>query len=317
MITQADPVRLQRLKEQFGFAAWRERKRLDRHLLIAGFRFSGSEVPGWAPQRVRRTPLPYGLTRIRSFWVPTAAGLPATPMSGVQAMPIGGSMAPARLAGVSLPFLDSDVFECSSLRAAHENLVSLLGEFELAGMRLEEGSSTGDVAFTGGALVMAFARANLVVLLRNVGRSAAPLREVADQLDRELVRDPGEGGFVMAAEAPRARAIPLAVRPGGEVILPLSEPLQQGLRSSLAATAAPAVTSGAAAAAGFGAPQPHWFKVFSRSGEVVRDGDQFIYRAGTGGQDEITLFAMDPAGRATRHRWRVNVTREERTGNDR
>jgi hypothetical protein len=86
-----------------------------------------------------------------------------------------------------------EVWECASVAAARELLLELLDQFESPLVERAEGpAAVGDVAFAHGAHAVLFARANVVVRLRNAGRRLLPVGEPARELDARLVRQAGE-----------------------------------------------------------------------------------------------------------------------------
>ena len=82
-----------------------------------------------------------------------------------------------------------DVFECESVQAAHDHLLELLGNLESGAVeRKTEKTAPGDVAFGLGDTMVVFARANVVVMLRNGGPRVLPVNGVARKLDALLLR---------------------------------------------------------------------------------------------------------------------------------
>ncbi len=85
-----------------------------------------------------------------------------------------------------------DLFECASRDEAHESLVRIVSDFESPLIEELKGP-IGDVAFAGrGTGLILFARANLVYLLRNVGRRAVSVEPNALALDGATVAVPEE-----------------------------------------------------------------------------------------------------------------------------
>ena len=82
-----------------------------------------------------------------------------------------------------------DAFECSSVKAAHDQLIETLGEIESAAVEKRTGKNAiGDVSFGLNDTMVLFARGNLVVLIRNAGRTVVKVAAVARALDKMLER---------------------------------------------------------------------------------------------------------------------------------
>ena len=148
------------LEQRHNAKAWYGRGGRRRRSL-QGFRFDGSELPGWTLQRVRldewaQPPV------LHSLW------------SRGDAMN---------------ELLAIDVFECASVRDAHEQLLEALGNIESDAIERRTGpNALGDVAFALADTLVLFARANVVVLLRNAGPTVVSVDEVARELDVLLVQ---------------------------------------------------------------------------------------------------------------------------------
>jgi hypothetical protein len=85
--------------------------------------------------------------------------------------------------------LSVDVFVCASVKAAHDQLIEALGNFESNAVeRRTEKNALGEVAFALGDTMMLFSRGNLVVLIRNAGPKVVSVRAIARGLDALLVR---------------------------------------------------------------------------------------------------------------------------------
>jgi hypothetical protein len=81
------------------------------------------------------------------------------------------------------------VWECDSTAAAHRFLIEVLNRFESARVERVAGlKAVGDVAFGHGEYVLLFARANLIVLVRNGGRNIVPVAGPARALEAGLTR---------------------------------------------------------------------------------------------------------------------------------
>ena len=129
--------------------------------LIKDFRFEGSEVVEWALDRVQRDERAKP-PAIRSLWRHDESGD---------------------------ELLAIDVFECASLKAAHDQVMETLGNIESGAVERRTGKNViGDVTFGLGDTMVLFARANLVVLIRNAGRTVVRVVAIARALDQSLLR---------------------------------------------------------------------------------------------------------------------------------
>lgn len=148
------------LEERFGAKQWRGRSESGRRLL-KGFRFEGSELKGWKLLRVKDSE--EGKTMIlRSMWRP---GDDADELVAV------------------------DVFVSTTVKDAHETLLEALANVQSGAMeRKTEKNAPGDVAFGLANTMIVFARANVVVLVRNAGRTVVPVGTIARDLDSQIQR---------------------------------------------------------------------------------------------------------------------------------
>lgn len=82
-----------------------------------------------------------------------------------------------------------DFFECASITAAHDQLLEALSNMESGAVeRRTDADAPGDVAFGLDDTMMLFARANMVVLIRNAGPTVVTVGPAARELDAMLVR---------------------------------------------------------------------------------------------------------------------------------
>jgi hypothetical protein len=148
------------LEQQYRASEWHGRGGRARSVL-KDFKFDGSEVRGWTLHRVQR---PEGAQPrvIRSLW---------------------------RRGESTSELLSVEVFECVSVKAAHDQLLEALSNVESGAVERRTGGDVpGDVAFALGHTLLLFARANLVVLIRNAGPTVVEVDTVARELDALLVR---------------------------------------------------------------------------------------------------------------------------------
>lgn len=80
-----------------------------------------------------------------------------------------------------------DLAESRSVLEAHDRLLETLGDMKSDAIELRLGEAPGDVAFGLNDTMMLFARANVVVLLRNAGREMVDVQPVARVLDARIV----------------------------------------------------------------------------------------------------------------------------------
>jgi hypothetical protein len=82
-----------------------------------------------------------------------------------------------------------DVFLSNSVKGAHEQLLEALANMESGAIeRKTEKSAPGDVAFGLANTMIVLARANVVVLVRNAGRTVVPVGTIARDLDNQIRR---------------------------------------------------------------------------------------------------------------------------------
>jgi hypothetical protein len=131
------------------------------HGVIKDFNFDGSEIPRWKMQRIRRDQRARPPV-IHSIWSQ------------------GDS---------TDQLLAIDVFECSSVKAAHDQLIEAIGNMESDALnRRSDKGSPGEIAVGLGDTMILFSRSNVVALIRNAGPTVVPVDEVARKLDALLVR---------------------------------------------------------------------------------------------------------------------------------
>jgi hypothetical protein len=148
------------LEERHEAATWRGRsKHADR--LVRAFALEGSELRGWTLQRAQRDD----------------GGKPAVLRSIWSRDPPGKTL------------LAIDVFECKSVVAAHDQLLEVLGQMQSGVVERQAGKTApGDVAFGCGKTMALFARANIVVLIRNAGPTVVPVDAIAHAFDALVIK---------------------------------------------------------------------------------------------------------------------------------
>jgi hypothetical protein len=131
------------------------------HRLVKGFVFDGSEIRRWRLQRLRQD---------QQMMPPVIHSIWSHGESNNELLAI-------------------DVFECTSVKTAHNQLIEALGNMETnAVVRRADKRAPGEVAFGLGDTMILFARANMVVLIRNVGPTVVPVNAIAGELDAVLVQ---------------------------------------------------------------------------------------------------------------------------------
>lgn len=147
------------LKQRHDFASWKNTTTLSKDLQLKHFSFTGREFPEW---RLLRADRRENETRIfhQSIWKRSEDEL-----------------------------LSVNVLECGSRADAHEAIIDFLGEFESPLIARQTVRGTGDVAFAmPEETAVLFARANLVVLMRNAGPKIMELGTLARDFDDSLIR---------------------------------------------------------------------------------------------------------------------------------
>ena len=130
---------------------------------VQGFVFKGDELPGWKLLKSRRKDA-LDPPRLDAFWQPAEDS-------------------PDTLLGIH-------VIERPSVAAARETLLELLAEVESAAIVRRTDLPIGDVVF-GQEFMLAFARGNLVIQVRNAGRRVVTVEDVARSVDAVVVRQIG------------------------------------------------------------------------------------------------------------------------------
>ena len=148
------------VERRFKMRAWHGRSRHAGRVL-KDFSFEKLELAGWTLHRQRESE-PLKLKAIRSLW---------------------------RHGESTEELLAIDVFECPSVKAAHDQLLEALGNMQSDAIELRTGKGNpGDVAFGLGDTMILFAIANLVVLVRNAGPVPVGVGKVARELERTILK---------------------------------------------------------------------------------------------------------------------------------
>lgn len=226
------------LKQRFEQERWRGANAMDEELFVHGFLPTPDLLDSWGAARVQIIEAPDWPRTVESIW---------------QQSPEDRDR-----------LLRLDVFECDSRENAHDFLIRFLGNFQSPLIERVEGTPFGDVTFAGPNQTFAvFARANLVVALRNAGPEVIPAAEFAYQVDAELISRPQEGG--VAAPSVERFEIPRAEQDRVELQVRVSDPLDL----------------------------PVWLKLFTRGGAVAREKGALVLRPRAREEIQVTLFAIN------------------------
>ena len=152
------------LEEHFRAKDWYGHSDSGRRV-IRSFQLEGSELKGWKLLKITRSE-GEGVVSIRSMW---SHGDNTNELLAI------------------------DVSVCTSVKAAHDTLLEALGNMQSGAIeRKTERNMPGDIAFGLANTMIAFARANLVVLVRNAGPAVVPVNTIARDLDALINRGVSE-----------------------------------------------------------------------------------------------------------------------------
>lgn len=157
---------LDAFEKHYGFDEWREPRSGDAALLIWRFAMGGRELPGHRAMRIETVDQPDPPATIASLWRPEQDD---------------GEGVLVRV----------DVSEAPSVAAARALLLRTLAEFQSSQIE-RVANGPGDIAFgPGGYRAVAFARANVVVVVRNAGDEVQPVETASQEFDTLLREGPG------------------------------------------------------------------------------------------------------------------------------
>lgn len=173
-------------------------------------------------------------------------------------------------------------YECSSIAAARSFLLTLLGEFNLSGIKrrplfVVDGKQVqiGDVAFAGpDDLVLLFARANNVVFIQNTGQGLVPVSRFALAIDAEMTSGPDSKNG-QPVDMKHFDVRDKQIRVGDEVRI-----YTNGLQLTK--------------------EKQTLFKFFAPAGEVLLKKDNLLYRCQAPGKQSVTVLAHKPGGETAR-----------------
>jgi hypothetical protein len=148
------------LDKHFAVKEWYGRGGSGRRM-VREFRLEGLEIKNWRLQRVK-TEAGAKTIALRSLWAHGDSGE---------------------------ELLSVDVFECASVKEARDQLLEMLADVQSPKVERQTGQTApGDVAFGLANTMILFARANLVVWIRNAGPRIVPVGVVARKLDAQILR---------------------------------------------------------------------------------------------------------------------------------
>jgi hypothetical protein len=236
-----DREAMARLSKAYSFAGWSEPER-GASVFVSGLFLSGWELPGWRLAKAHRTQAD-GPAAVLALW--------------------------GQSEGAEGAMVRVDLLETASRKAARQELLRVLGEFQAP--ILERSGGVGEVQFGDreGRVVL-FLRGNVVALVRNAGRKLVRVSAQAGALDALLQDQPDRPGE-RAASSPRFSA-----KPDGPAWRIEPTPSSGGLMP------------------------PAWFKFFTRTGEVQAAKDAFQYVPYERGRHAITVIEVDRAGKSYR-----------------
>ena len=148
------------LEERFAAREWHGRSDSGRRT-VKEFHFTGSEIEGWKLLRIKETE--EGANKVlRSVW---------------------------SRGDNTDELLSIDVFLSTSVTSAHETLLEALSNTQSGSVeRRTDKNKVGDVAFGLANTMIMFARANLVLVIRNSRPTVVPVAGIARKLDTRIQR---------------------------------------------------------------------------------------------------------------------------------
>jgi hypothetical protein len=221
--------------KHYGFDQWSEPERGAEALFIWRFALGGQELPGHRAVRIETVGQP-DAPAIASLW------------------------SPEQQQGV---LVRVDVSEAPSVAAARAELLRVLADFQSPQIERVDGGP-GDVAFgPGGNRALAFARANIVVVVRNAGDEVEPVETPAHELD-QLLREGPAAERSSVRPAIRRAAAEVAGREA-RLVVDAEDPLGRHV----------------------------WFRFSAKSGEFLAQGDGVVYRPEGDGKQAIEVAAIN------------------------
>jgi hypothetical protein len=239
---------LEQLERIHDYETWRDTNKLNTNLFLWHSLSHDFQISGLQPAKIEQVRVRETINSIQSIWQP------------------------AELEENYV--LNIELYECSSRSEAQHFLLDRMGQMQLSHLLLrDEQSDIGDVVFmTKQRTFILFARANLAVLISNVGKHRVPVAEIGARFDRNFISIPAT---TQEYSGPTIRTFELS-----------TEDLKRDEVIALTISASEPDD------------QPLSFKFFSDSGEVHLVDGQPHYTAKESGPQAIKVFAINPAGYA-------------------
>ncbi|MHC4618921.1 MAG: hypothetical protein ACYTEQ_14350 [Planctomycetota bacterium] len=255
-----NPEQFEKLKERYDFGEWQNRNNLTENLFIWRFSLLHDQFGNWKASRMRtlEAPTEPGAELLLGREI-EVQGQRSRLVQSVWQQAEGGADA----------VLSVDAYEFASRAAAHEALVRMLAEFQSPQVKLRQDIPVGDVAFShpGGRIIL-FARANLVLVLRTIGRTDVPVMDIARQLDVDLTSKPVQSAGLAAPAIRRCQV--------SEEETEVENPVRLDL--DVAQTE----------------ETPVMVKIFSKQGQVVFQEGGPVYRPSSSGEEVLEVYAITP-----------------------
>jgi hypothetical protein len=224
--------------KRFDFDEWSQPRRGAEALFIWHLALGGQELPDHRVLRMETVEQPDAPPMLASLWRPKQND--------------GDEM-----------LLRVDVNEAPSVAAARVTLLGVLAEFQSPQIERLDGGP-GDVAFgPSGYRAVAFARANIVVVVRNAGDQVEPVESPARELDKLLREGPPAERSAVRPGIRRAEA-EVAGRQA-RLVLEAEDPLGRHV----------------------------WFRLAAKSGEFLVQDDGVVFRAEEEGKQTIEVAAVN------------------------
>jgi hypothetical protein len=247
------------VKQRFAFDRWQHQRSLSGAMFVWNVDFRGDELPDVRAERLERLEL-------SDLFEPVAQSATGRSAVSVSSEKLAVAQVHAIWRHTKHPdvLIRVDTFECPSFEDGRELLVWLLGEFESPLVVRKDG--IGDVGFSEREdRVLLFARANLVYLLRNIGRRPVPVIQVGAALDANALSRPDTAR--RAAARMSFAADTQEVVEATLVDLTSERPAEQGTR-----------------------------KFFAPAGEIRIDDRRIVYRGPREALDALTDYSVGRGG---------------------
>lgn len=228
--------REQYLKKAYSYEAWKDINKMNEYLFIRNFLIVNDHVLAWRKQQMRRFRLEDGKKYMKSIWVHDEEGHNTV--------------------------LRLDIMECQSRNEAHQQMIGMLGNYQIP-MELQiHLQDIGDVSFAApGKNSIIFARANLLIMVSNAGQKTCPMEETAIHLDQGIKYKPKTS----------------EVEPSMELLKfnTLTDGIQESILFEVDSV-----------------KQDSVYKIFSKTGDLYLDQSSLRFQPKTAGTQKIELFTI-------------------------